>query len=47
MNIMQKWMKNNNITIEVIPDGLGGLEPNIQPDGTVKAYINFPNPIKK
>lgn len=40
-------MEQNNMSIEVVPDGLGGLKPNIQPDGMVKAYINFPDPMEE
>ena len=40
-------MEQNNMSVEVVPDGLGGLKPNIQSDGTVKAYINFPDPTEK
>ena len=44
---VEDMMEQNNMSIEVIPDGLGGLKPNVQPDGMVKAYINFPDPMKE
>ena len=40
-------MEQNNMSIEVVPDGLGGLKPNVQPDGMVKVYINFPDPMEE
>lgn len=42
-------MRRNNLTVEVVPDGEGGMKLNVQPDGLVKAFINFedpPRPIK-
>lgn len=42
-DIPTDMMKRNNLNIEVVPDGRGGLQPNIQHNGMVKAYINFPD----
>ena len=46
-DVPEDMMKQNNMTIEVVPDGVGGLKPNVQPDGMVKAYINFPDPMEE
>ncbi len=46
-DVPEDMMKQNNMTIEVVPDGVGGLRPNVQPDGMVKAYINFPDPMEE
>lgn len=46
-DVPEDMMKQNNMTIEVIPDGVGGLKPNVQSDGMVKAYINFPDPMEE
>ncbi|OGZ13841.1 MAG: hypothetical protein A2942_02795 [Candidatus Lloydbacteria bacterium RIFCSPLOWO2_01_FULL_50_20] len=39
-------MARNNLTVEFVDDGKGGLRPNTQADGTVKAFINFEDPIE-
>jgi len=46
-NIQEDMMKRNQLTVEFIEDGKGGFKPNTQPDGMVKAYINFPDPIEE
>jgi len=46
-DVPEDMMKQNNMTVEVVPDGVGGLKPNVQPDGMVKAYINFPDPTEE
>ena len=46
-DVPEDMMKQNNMTVEVVPDGVGGLKPNVQPDGMVKAYINFPDPMEE
>ena len=46
-DVPEDMMKQNNMTIEVVPDGFGGLKPNVQSDGMVKAYINFSDPIEE
>ncbi|MDE2218724.1 MAG: hypothetical protein KGJ58_04785 [Patescibacteria group bacterium] len=46
-DVPEDMMKQNNMSIEVVPDGAGGLKPNVQPDGMVKAYINFPDPTEE
>jgi hypothetical protein len=46
-DVPEDMMEQNNMTVEVVPDGVGGLKPNVQPDGTVKAYINFPDPTEE
>ncbi|MDB5244910.1 MAG: hypothetical protein JWN90_15 [Parcubacteria group bacterium] len=38
-------MKRNQLTVEFVADGKGGFKPNTQPDGTVKAFINFEDPM--
>ena len=43
--VPEDMMAHNNITIEVVYDGAGGLKPNIAPDGTAPAYINFSDPM--
>jgi len=40
-------MDQNHMTIEVVPDGNGGLKPNVQSNGMVKAYVNFPDPTEE
>lgn len=39
--IEEDLMRRNNLSVEVVPDGKGGMKVNVQPDGTVKAFINF------
>lgn len=46
-DVPEDMMEQNNMTVEVVPDGVGGLKPNVQPDGMVKAYINFPDPTEE
>lgn len=43
-DVSEDMMVHNNITVEVVYDGAGGLKPNVGPDGMVKAYVNFPDP---
>lgn len=43
-NAYEDMMTQNQMTFESVPDGAGGLKPNIRPDGTVKTYVNFPDP---
>jgi len=43
-DVPEDMMEQNNMSIEVVPDGLGGLKPNVQPDGMVNTYVNFPDP---
>jgi len=45
--VPEDMMANNQMTVEVVYDGKGGLMPNTQPDGMVKAYINFPDPTEQ
>ena len=40
-SIPNDLMGRNNLSVELVPDGVGGLKPNVQPDGTVMAFINF------
>jgi hypothetical protein len=40
-SIQDDLMRRNNLTVEVVRDGPCGLKPNVVPDGTVKALINF------
>lgn len=40
-------MKRNQLTVEFIPDGKGGFKPNTQPDGMVRAFINFEDPMQE
>lgn len=46
-DVPEDMMAQNNMTFEVVADGEGGLRPNVQPDGTVQAYINFPDPTEE
>lgn len=46
-NIEKDMIEQNNMSVEVVPDGHGRLKPNVQPDGMVKAYINFPDPTEE
>src|SRR3989344_114140 len=46
-DIEKNMMEQNNMTVEVVPDGHGGLKPNVQPDGMVRAYINFHDPTEE
>lgn len=46
-DIQEDMMRQNNMSVEMVPDGKGGLMPNVQPDGTVEAYINFPDPTEE
>jgi hypothetical protein len=34
-------MNRNNLSVEAVSDGRGGMRLNIRPDGTVPAFINF------
>ena len=45
--VPEDMMERNHMSVEFIGDGKGGLKPNVQPDGTVKTYINFPDPIEE
>ena len=40
-------MKQSEMTFDFISDNDGNLKPNIQPDGMVNAYINFPDPVEE
>jgi hypothetical protein len=42
-DVPEDMMQQNNVTLEVVQDGVGGLKPNVGPDGMVKAYVNFPD----
>lgn len=46
-NISEDMMERNQMTVDFISDDNGNLKPNIQPDGMVKVYINFPDPIEE
>jgi hypothetical protein len=46
-DVAEDFMAQNNMTVEVVPDGQGGLRPNVQPDGMVKTYVNFPDPTEE
>jgi len=46
-NVPDDMMEQNNMSVEIVPDGRGGLKPNVQPDGMVKTYVNFPDPTKE
>lgn len=46
-NIQEDIMRRNQLTVEFVEDGKGGFKPNTQADGTVKAFINFEDPIDK
>lgn len=46
-DVPEDMMMHNNMTVEMIGDGQGGLRPNVQPDGMVKTYINFPDPTEE
>jgi hypothetical protein len=46
-NIQEDIMRRNQLTVEFIEDGKGGFKPNTQADGTVKAFINFEDPMKE
>lgn len=43
-DVPEDMMRQNNMTIEMVPDGEGGLKPNTDSNGMVKTYINFPDP---
>lgn len=43
-DVPEDMMRQNNLTIEMVPDGDGGLTPNVKEDGLVQAYINIPDP---
>ena len=38
------FMEQNNMTFEVVSDGMGGLKLNTDSQGMVKTYVNFPDP---
>jgi len=38
------FMEQNNMTFEVVSDGMGGLQLNTDSQGMVKTYVNFPDP---
>ena len=46
-DVPEDFMAQNNMSVEVVPDGRGGLRPNVQPDGMVKVYVNFPDPTEE
>ena len=46
-DIEKEMIDQNNMSVEVVPDGQGRLKPNVQPDGMVKAYVNFPDPTEE
>lgn len=46
-DIEKDMIEQNNMSVEVVPDGHGNLKPNVQPDGMVKAYVNFPDPTEE
>ena len=39
--VVDDLMGRNNISVELVADGAGGMTPNVRPDGTVMAFINF------
>jgi hypothetical protein len=39
--IPDNLMRRNNLTIVVVPDGEGGMKPDVRPDGLTNAFINF------
>lgn len=40
-------MARNQLTAEFVNNGKGELKLNVQPDGTVRTFINFENPTKE
>lgn len=46
-DIEKDMIEQNNMSVEVVPDGYGRLMPNVQSDGMVKAYVNFPDPTEE
>jgi hypothetical protein len=43
-DVPEDMMSRNQMTFEFIFDGEGDLRPNIQPNGMITAYVNFPDP---
>jgi hypothetical protein len=43
-DIPDDMMDRNQMTLEYVSDDQGNLRPNVQSDGTIKTYINFPDP---
>lgn len=46
-DVPDDMMARNQMTYEFVDDGNGNLVPNTQPDGTVQAYVHFPDPAEE
>jgi hypothetical protein len=43
-NVPEDMMSQNNMTVRMIPDGVGGLKVDTDENGMVQTYVNFPSP---
>jgi len=47
-SVFDDMMKQSEMTVDFISDdGGGNLKPNIQPNGMVNVYVNFPDPMEE